>query len=87
MVGIDMKNAVIGVPLVMALSGAVYAAKYYADTTYVRQDAFVASQKQQQRLQVQRLMVPLEVREKAGKITDTERALLETYRHQVEELR
>lgn len=56
------------------------------DSRWVRQDAFVASQKQSQRLQIQRMMVPLEVKEQKGTITDAERALLQTYRKQVEEL-
>ena len=57
------------------------------DARYLRQDVWVQENNKTQRLQLQRLIVPLQVKEKKGIITDYERALLETYRSQLQELR
>lgn len=43
----QLDKAIVGVPLVMLLSGAAYAGKLYLDSTYVRVDSYQQSIQQQ----------------------------------------
>jgi len=80
------KQTMIGIPLVAVLAGGAYAGKFWADSTYVRQDVFVAQQRESERRQIQRMMVPLIVREKQNALSDADQVRLETYRQQLQEL-
>ena len=80
-------SAILGVIGTGIAYGAYQSILLAGDARWVRQDAWIQQSQQAQRQQLQRDMVPLVVKERKGTITDVERALLETYRAQLQELK